>query len=313
MTKCWVLTEGMTGTQNQCVALAHAAGLAPEVKTIALRFPWRNVTPWIRCFALEKSSDPLQPPWPDLVIASGRKAIAPALWIKKQSRGQTKLVIVQSPVIKDKNFDLVIAPRHDDYHASNAMEITGALSLITPEILANAREDWRGAFEPMKGTRVAVLIGGDSRTHKMTQGITEKLAAQLKALVQQGISLMVTCSRRTSPAHKQFLHDALVPHERCFFWDGNGDNPYRGMLAWADVILVSEDSVSMASEAISTGKPVYILGMEGGSKRFARFHGHLVEQGYARRFEGSVAPFSYTSPDDLRRAAEAVGFILHNK
>ena len=82
MTTAWVLTEGMAGTQNQCVALAHAAGFAPEIKTIRLRQPWKMMTPWLRGFsptALVTGSSVLAPPWPDVIIASGRKAIAPAM------------------------------------------------------------------------------------------------------------------------------------------------------------------------------------------------------------------------------------------
>ena len=142
-TVCWILTEGMIGTQNQCLALAQANGFSqPVIKKIGLRQPLRAITPHIRFFHpvfLTATSDPLTGPWPDVLIASGRKAIAAALWVKKQSGGKTVLVIVQSPVIKDKNFDLVLAPRHDNYNAPNAMPITGALSHITPAKLADAQ------------------------------------------------------------------------------------------------------------------------------------------------------------------------------
>src|SRR5690606_13676708 len=101
-TSCWILVEkGLKGTENQCVALAEAAGLSRTIKTIKLKQPWKTLTPWVRHFssaALTPESDPLVAPWPDVVIASGRKAIAPALWVKKQSGGCTKLIIVQSPV-----------------------------------------------------------------------------------------------------------------------------------------------------------------------------------------------------------------------
>src|SRR5690242_4946725 len=97
-TSCWVLTEkGLKGTENQCIALAEAADLSYTIKGIKLRQPWKSFTPWIHCFspvALTPESDKLDGPWPDVVIASGRKAIAPALWIKKQN-SKIKLVIVQ--------------------------------------------------------------------------------------------------------------------------------------------------------------------------------------------------------------------------
>ena len=68
-------------------------------------------------------------------------------------------------------------------------------------------------------------------------------------------------------------------------WDGQGDNPYFGYLALADVIIVTCDSVSMISEACSTGKPVYLVALEGDSARFRKFHEALLQAGVIRRFE----------------------------
>src|SRR5688572_16144683 len=136
-TSCWILVEkGLIGTENQCIAMAEAAGLSYEIKRLRLKAPWKSVTPWIKIFSLTDDSAPLAAPWPDVVIASGRKAIAPALWVKKKSGNRTKLVIIQSPVIHDPNFDLVVVAPHDEYDHPNAVPMTGALSVITPEKLA---------------------------------------------------------------------------------------------------------------------------------------------------------------------------------
>ncbi len=289
----------MIGTQNQCVALAEAVGVTPEIKTVALKQPWKFFTPWIRHFspaALTLDSSPLQAPWPDLVIASGRKAIAPALWIKKQNHGHTKIVIVQSPIIKDRNFDLVIAPFHDRYDAPNALQITGALSLITPDVLAQARIEWADRLQHLSSPRLAVLIGGNSRKHRMTFAIAQNLVEQLR-LLNKDYSLMITASRRTPPDIQDYLRRNLYG-PNCFFWDGTGDNPYRGFLAWADALLVTEDSVSMVSEAISTGKPTHILKMDSTSDRFDRFYQYVLERNYIRWFTGQIAVWDYSPPQD---------------
>lgn len=319
MTSCWVITEGLKGTENQCIALAEAAGLYPEIKRVKLRQPWKTVTPWVPGFsdkAFAKGSSEFSPPWPNIIIASGRKAIAPALWIKKQSGYRTKLVIVQSPVIKNKNFDLVIAPRHDRYHGPNVFEITGALSLITKDKLIAAGEEWEPILGSLPGPRLAVLIGGNSRTHKMTPAIMDQLTTQLIALRQQGYSLMITASRRTSEHFIKKMRDALFATPNAglttHFWDGSGANPYIGYLAWADAILTTEDSVSMPSEALSTGKPLYIIPMEGGSPRFKRFHDYLINNSYARWFQGQIEQWSYQPPEDLAFAAQKTAQISQN-
>ncbi len=328
-TSCWILVEkGLKGTENQCIALAQAAGLSYTVKGIKLKQPWKTVTPWIRHFspaALSDEGDALDAPWPDIVIASGRKAIAPALWIKKQSGGKTKLVVVQNPVIGNRNIDLVIAPKHDRVQGDNVLEITGALSVITPDILNAARAQWRERLEKYPSPRIAVLIGGNSRTHKMTMAVTQKLVAQLKPVANTH-SLLITASRRTPEEMKEIVMAGLTRHpqeiqrkdggseaamtDRVFFWDNTGDNPYRGFLAWADALIVTEDSVSMACEAVATGKPVYIIPMEDGSPRFRRFHDLLVDRGYARWFDGKIESWAYTPPDDLSRAAKTLKSLI---
>jgi mitochondrial fission protein ELM1 len=309
---CWIITEGMMGTQNQCVALAQTAGFSdPVIKKVKLRQPWKSFTPYLRAFspaALAPDSDALNGPWPDVIIASGRKAIAPSLWIKKQNKGKTVLVIVQSPVVKDKNFDLVVAPHHDNYQAPNAIAVTGALSHLTAAKLEKAYNDFP-QFAQLPSPRVAVLIGGTSRTHQFTPAVADRLIAQLKDLQQKGHGLMITASRRTPEDLSKKMQDALrAPGTD--FWDGTGANPFQGYMAHADVIIVTEDSVSMACEAISTGKPTYIIKLEGGSPRFKRFHDYIVSKGYCRWFDGKVETWNYTKPADLENAAARIDQLL---
>ena len=38
---CWIVVEGLAGTQAQCEAVAAALGVEPEVKRVGLRAPWR--------------------------------------------------------------------------------------------------------------------------------------------------------------------------------------------------------------------------------------------------------------------------------
>ena len=311
MTNCWILTEtGLTGTQNQCVALAQACGWEYTIKPIRLRQPWKFLTPWWRHFApmaLTRDSATLDAPWPDVVIASGRKAIAAALWVKKQSA--CKLIIVQSPVIKDGRFDLVIAPEHDGYHASNAMAITGALPVVTREILQAAKQEWQAMFESLPTPRIAILIGGNSRAHRVDAQVADRLQSQILSLADQGYGLMITCSRRTPVEYSEAWRNALSHRSNVYFWDGQGINPYHGILGSSDVIMVTEDSVSMISEAIDIAKPVYLMRLAGGGRRLSVFHDSIVKRGYARWFDDRIETWSYVPPKDLDRV---VGYIRRN-
>ena len=313
MTNCWILTEtGLTGTQNQCVALARACGWEYTIKPIQLRQPWKLLTPWWRHFApmaLTRDSATLDAPWPDVVIASGRKAIAAALWVKKQSA--CKLIIVQSPVIKDDRFDLVVVPEHDRYNAPNAITITGALPVVTSQSIHAAKQEWQAIFDILPTPRIAILIGGNSRAHRIDDRVAAQIQSQLVALADQGYGVMITCSRRTPAEYSEAWRNALSGRSHVYFWDGQGANPYQAMLGWADAIIVTEDSVSMMSEAIDTAKPVYLMRLAGGGRRLSVFHDSIVKRAYARWFEGRIETWSYVPPKDLDRIIRYIGKNLN--
>jgi hypothetical protein len=85
-------------------------------------------------------------------------------------------------------------------------------------------------------------------------------------------------------------------------------------------IVVTADSVNMISEAAGSGKPVYILALEGGSKKFTRFHRTMIERGIARPFDGKLAEWRYTPLNETARVATLIrerlvkrGFPLPSK
>lgn len=306
---CWIITEGIAGTENQCIGVAETLGVEPVIKRIKLKAPWKQLSPWLSFghdLALAAGSDPVGPPWPDLVIASGRKSIGIARHIREQGRESTFVVQIQDPRVNPKHFDLVVVPQHDPTRAENVIVTKAGLHRITPEKLAAAKEKFEKQFAKIPRPRVAVLIGGTSKAHTMTAENAKALAQQLLHLAENpNIGLLVTASRRTGEENVKLLRDALKG-PAIHFWDGTGENPYFGFLALADYIIVTEDSVSMASEALSTGKPVYIAALEGGARRLDMFHKILHEQGYTRPFTGLLEQWSYTPPDDTQRVADEI-------
>jgi mitochondrial fission protein ELM1 len=294
---CWVLTDGKAGTENQCIGLAEAVGLDFSVKRIVPRYLWRHLpTRWWTWMvgtnpnkSLAHDSDTLTPPWPDLLIASGRTSVAYAVAIKRASRGHTFAVQIQNPRIPAHHFDLVIPPRHDHLNAVNVISTMGALNRITPQRLKEGAEQFSGLLADLPRPLIAVLIGGSNRAYAMTAADTGALIEGLTKLVEdEGAGLAVTTSRRTGPENASRLRDGLA-RLAAVLSDGSGENPYFGFLALADAIVVTADSVSMTSEACSTGKPVYVAPLSGGSAKFREFHRTLMQAGYTQPFEGSLS------------------------
>lgn len=306
---CWVLTDGKPGMENQCLGLAEAVGATPVAKRVTLKSPWREATPYLPIslrMALKPGSDTLAPPWPDLLVTSGRQAVGLALAIKRKSGGRTFCVHIQNPGVPFFRFDLVVLPRHDRKTGGNVLLTSGALHRVTPRRLEEAAARFADRLAHIPKPRAAVLIGGSNGVYHMTPTVMGDLADKLANLARNhGVGLLVTPSRRTGADNEAILRARLkgLPAE---IWDGTGENPYFGYLGLADFVIATCDSVSMISEAASTGKPVHVIELEGGSAKFRAFHQMLYADGVARPFTGEPADWRYAALDDTERVAAEV-------
>lgn len=298
MVTSWIITEGMAGTENQCLGVAEALHLTPAVLRIQLRQPWKLFSPYMPLEQSWSFIPPLHGPWPDLLITSGRKAIAAARYIKKQSP-ETFTLHLQDPRISPHIFDLVAVPHHDSLRGNNVVVTDGAPNRITPEKLASANNP-----APSIKPSVGVLIGGNSKTHTLTDAAISQLSRQLKQLASS-YQLLITISRRTGGDQAQKLKNALAGTD-AYIWDGTGENPYFGILAQADYLIVTNDSASMISDAATTGKPVYLVPLTGGSPKFTRLYEHFRNLGITRDFEGILENWSYPPLQDARKIADSV-------
>lgn len=310
---CWVLTEGHIGMENQALGVAEAMGLTPVVKRLRPRAPWKWLPPRLWPTPLRApgpAGDPLEPPWPDLLITCGKRATAPSAKIRQISNGRTFTVHIQTPPMDPAKFDVVLVPAHDGFTGDNVFVTTAAVHRVTPGKLATAATEFEARWRHLPRPWIAVLIGGSNNRHRLTPGIATRLAEDLKALAAKaGGSLLITASRRTGAENEAILRETLatVPGE---IWDGQGENPFFGLLGLADTILVTCDSVSMTSEAASTGKPVYVIDLEGESRRIDDFHRRLRDAGITRRFTGEIGDYSYDPPDDTARAANHIRTLM---
>jgi mitochondrial fission protein ELM1 len=280
---------------------------------VRLRSPWRQLTPYFRFGGRAQftpESDSLAAPWPDLLIATGRHSVAASILVKKLSGGKTRNVQLQNPVIAASHFDLVVVPRHDQLQGDNIISTRGALHRITPELLRKGADDLRPEIVHLARPYVSVLIGGSNAAYRLGPTEMTKLSRELAAVARdRKASLLVTPSRRTDEECLAILKAELaaVPH---YLWDGRSENPYFGLLGLADFIVVTSDSVNMVSESASTGKPVYVVDLPGGSAKFERFHRALRADGVTRVFAGKLEPYAYTALDDVGVVAARVQALL---
>lgn len=295
----WVLTDHVVGHANQSLGVAEALGL--PFTTRDMRYaPWAILPGMLGPRSLlglsPASRAALAPPWPDLVIATGRRLGAVARWIKHQARGAghaTRLVQIMDPVTGRGAYDLIAAPRHDLVSPrANLFETVGAPHRITAARLTAEGDRWRSTLAGLPAPRIAVLVGGATQ-HRAFAPV---LAAELGRLASKlaaahGGSLLITTSRRTGAAATDALVQAVTVPSYVHRWDapseaaagGPGGNPYFAFLALADAVIVTGESVSMCSEACAAGKPVFIYApAEIVKPAFARLHADLYRIGLAR-------------------------------
>ena len=140
---CWVVTDGKLGMENQCLGLAEALGLAPVIKRVKLRTPWKQLSPAAlrigNRWSLSPSGDRLDGPPPDILIATGRQSVSSSLAIRQTRRDKTFRIQIQDPGIDPHYFDVVVVPRHDRLRGPNVLMTKGALTRVTAQRLAEAK------------------------------------------------------------------------------------------------------------------------------------------------------------------------------
>lgn len=288
----WVLADDRAGNVGQCLGVAEALELPFVRKDIAYNAlaTLPNFVLGTRLCSLQADArQALVAPWPDLVISAGRRTAPVARYIKKQSKGKTKLVQIMHPGRAGAaDFDLIFVPEHDGkVLAANEVAMIGAPHRVNEAKLAEARAFWSARFEALGSPLIAVIVGGATKDKEFSDEMAKTLGQQVNQLAQErGAGVLLTTSRRTGTAAQALIHEISVP-SFIYRWGDEGENPYFGFLACADYIVVTGDSVSMCSESCAAGKPVSIFAPQNMiSAKHQRMVTSMVEKGGAHLFDG---------------------------
>jgi uncharacterized protein len=310
--RCWILSDGKAGDEAQCLGVSERLGLVAAIRRIAPRMAYALLAPYGPIDPKDRADhaqSPLHGPLPDIVIASGRRTVPYVRYLKRRadlSRAGAALLTVylKDPRIGKRAADLIWVPQHDRLRGDNVVVTLTSPHRISPERLAAER-----AKPPPWGaegrTTIGVVLGGDSQHHRFTSSDIAGFMSTLTAITAAGARLIVTPSRRTPPALAQDVAK-LCATTGGFFWDGEGTNPYLAILAHADHLIVTADSVNMLGEAAATGTPIHVFTPTGGHTKISSFVKGLFDHGAVRPLGEHLESWAYPPLDATDEIAARV-------
>ena len=267
----WVLLGDKLGDNGQVEVIVDALDWPVEHKNLVFKPEYCQGKPPFKAslYHLEtESSSPLAAPWPDLILTIGRRPSMAALWVREQSGGHTRVVIVGRPKRHLNEFALVVAtPQYSLPDHPNVLRLDLPLMRPDRERVRSAAEAWAPRLQAMSRPLTAVLVGGITKPFSLDAATAHDLATRAAACSDGG-SVYLSTSRRTPADVVQHLQAALPEGGRSYVWgrDAADDNPYQALLGSADRFIVTGDSISMMVEVIAMGKPlaIYPLPQRGG-------------------------------------------------
>ena len=302
------------GDNAQVEIVATALGWPLERKT--LRFKRQYVTgkppfkPSLYHVDLA-ASDPLTPPWPDLVLTVGRRPSMAAMWIKRRSGGRTKVVLVGRPRRMLKDFDLILAtPQYRLPRQPNVLRLELPLMRVDPPL------------DRVRQRGVAGAAGGGGAAAHRRSGRRPDQAVRLRRprdprLRRRAPALggrsRARCSSRPADARlprswRRWL-PSFPPAANSFAGGRNAtDNPYHALLGLADRFVVTGDSISMLVEVARTGKPLAIFSLPVQHGPWPRVRARLARTFQPAPGDGRAGPLGW-----LGDALYNVGLVHYSR
>lgn len=306
--RCLVISDGRRGIENQAKGLAEAVA-----RLRAMRIATHHIAHGKTFAALPATMQYAMRPTlkgydlsgvtADIAIGCGRQAIAPLRALKRRHEDAIFTVYIQDPGTDVAEFDLVIAPKHDKLSGPNVETMIGSPNRVTQEGILVDTLNFSQTLTEFPMPRAAMLIGGDSKAHRLTKAIHAKHMETAHDLLDKGYSLLITPSRRTPSFAIKAYRKLESDHDNVWFHEG-GDNPYFAFLGGADFIFVTEESTNMLTEACATGKPVFRLPMDGEAGKFEHLYTSLQERCGVTQYDGDLDKADYDPLTETTRLAE---------
>ena len=264
-TTCWVLTDGKAGDEVQCLGVAEALGLTPQSgASRRARLGLADAVGADRS-ARGPGPSPGGPSRRPSRTSPSPPAAAPCptcAHVKRASGGRTFTVFLKDPRTGAGAADFIWVPQHDRLRGPNVLATLTSPHRVSPERLADAAALRPGEIAGLPHPRAALLVGRRQPAPRFTQAIScasslsgERWPARAQP---DGHGVPPLARRAWSAACAK----SCTQKRRVLVGWGR-EQPYMSrMLAAADAIVVTADSVNMVGEACATGRPVLVFDLK---------------------------------------------------
>ncbi len=219
----------------------------------------------------------------DFIISAGSGLAPLNLCLARDCRAKSIVAMKPGFPFNFFKYDLAVVPAHDEGKVpEGTLRTLVAPARMESEEMENAAKVISKAMHSPEKVRIAVFIGGPTRRYKIRPDDIKKLCAILNE--RSGVlgHYVLTTSRRTPEEVENFLkqNNGGSCELTVIAREDSRREVVPGMMALADILIVTEESVSMISEALRSGKKVLILTFESGNlpAKHSRFQNLLARE-----------------------------------
>ena len=238
----WRITDGKAGHDSQSLGLCSA--IAKHIDCNCFDIPAASCKNNLLNILIKRFPAGNDLPDPRLIIGAGHKTHLPMLAAKRARHGKT--IVLMKPSLPLSFFDYCLIPEHDLPPAkSHIISTAGALNMVEP----NHNKDL---------SHTLMLIGGPSRHYDW---INDKIIEQIGQITSLDTNKRYTIagSPRTPEEFYLKLHDLRADNVRILSYEQCEKQKLNELISSSGNIWVTEDSISMVFEALSSGANVGLL------------------------------------------------------
>ena len=311
--KALLLTEGMHGMISQVEGMAKALNTEYSHKIVRLSFPWNLIPPKLTPISSIILKDKIYinvNEIPDLISSCGRKSVVPSIFLKRKN-SKIFTIHIQDPKVNLKNFDAIVVPEHDNLKGDNVYISKGAIHYITEQEISKAKQY---LVDKIKSEKiVSLILGGPNKYYNFDKAELVEIFNEIKEIfVSNGYKVIIIPSMRTP---KKIIDLAIEEMSSCgHVVDKVDKQAYLSAYALANYVIVTCDSISMISEAATSGKPIFVAFMspKKDNYRFRRFFELFKQMGIIRDLGKKVETWTYNKHNEAQRIAAEIKNKIEN-